>query len=488
MEMPPVSLTINNSHYMKKIFYSLFALCLFVGCGDDSDDNDIPGIPNTPETPDVPAGDYINEPFSATFGDFSLTHIKGTPWVIDYGSAKATGYDNASKETTPSDSWLVSPVLDLSKSKGASITFQYILRYYTNYGTPYGNIADQVLITDNYTGKPSTTKWTDISGKLSEGSDWNKWYDYAVNIPSEFIGKKKVVIALHYVCGEKSSTWEVKNFVVKEGNVSEPENPFIAGSGSKANANKNDAAQQKEAGRLEFPHLKGGSSIVIVHSTTDSYGVNYSVEWDCEKMSQRWSCYQLYNGFGGNVGRYSGSPQYPFDPDLAKENYFSNDLFKNSGYDHGHICPSADRQYSAEANRQTFYLTNMQPQAHSFNAGIWESMEQHVRRCIALSPVTDTLFVCKGGTIDNETDIAGRISGKLIVPRYFFMALLYKSPKGYRAVALFADQTASTGKDDDLRKYAMSIDELEQRTGIDFFCNLPDDIENEVETMTEVYW
>lgn len=124
------------------------------------------------ETPDTPAdGTYIDEAFSSSFGSFTVKTVKGTPWVIDYSTAKATGYDNASKTTTPSASYIVSSPVNLSASKGAYITFEYILRYVTNYGTPVEGISNKVLITDNYTGDPSTTNWTDITGTLTEGMD-----------------------------------------------------------------------------------------------------------------------------------------------------------------------------------------------------------------------------------------------------------------------------------------------------------------------------
>ena len=170
------------------------------------------------DEPNVPGeGEYINESFGSSFGSFTVKNVKGTPWVIDYSSAKATGYDNSSKTTTPSDSYIVSNAIDLSKSTGAYITFSYILRYFTNYGEEKPGVKDEVLITDNYTGDPSTTKWTDISGKLTEGSDWSTWYTYSMDIPAEFISKSNVVIALHYTCEDNSATWEVKNLVVKEG-------------------------------------------------------------------------------------------------------------------------------------------------------------------------------------------------------------------------------------------------------------------------------
>lgn len=174
------------------------------------------------ETPDTPVeGEYINETFATSFGSFTEKTIKGNPWIIDFSCAKATGYDNASKTTTPSESYIVSKAIDLSASKGAVINFDYILRYFTNYGAAKPGVADKVLITDNYTNDVTTTKWTDITGTLTEGMDWNTWSKFSANIPAEFLGKKAVVIALYYACEDNSATWEVKNFIVKDGKAAE---------------------------------------------------------------------------------------------------------------------------------------------------------------------------------------------------------------------------------------------------------------------------
>ncbi len=260
------------------------------------------------------------------------------------------------------------------------------------------------------------------------------------------------------------------------------------------NKNKNLTNIYPEASRLEFPKLKGGSSIVLVHKTNDKYGVNFSTEWDCTKKSQRWSCYQMHGGnSGGNVGRYQEG--YPFDEDLDFSNYFTSadgtpmDLFWNSGYDHGHICPSADRQYSKEANRQTFFLTNMQPQRNVFNAGVWSAMEQQVRNWNRGS-FRDTLYVCKGGTIDRDDQIRGYVQNKMIIPKYFFMALLCKNSSGYKALAFWiehkdkdSDYAKDVKGDYQLSPYVINIRDLETLTGIDFFCNLDDETENHVETL-----
>lgn len=264
-------------------------------------------------------------------------------------------------------------------------------------------------------------------------------------------------------------------------------------SGSKVNNNKNLTSPYPEAARLEMPKLKGGQSLLLVHKTNDKYGINYSTEWDIQKKSQRWSCYQMHEGNkGGNVGRYQEG--YPYDELLENRNYFINpdgslfDPYWGSGYDHGHICPSADRQYSKEANRQTFFLTNMQPQRNVFNAGVWADMEQQIRNWNR-SGFRDTLYVCKGGTIDKSDQISRTLANGLIVPKYFFMAVLCKNAEGYKALGFWIEHKDT---DDYSRNalgnytfapYVVNIRELETLTGIDFFCNLDDETENRIETL-----
>ena len=246
--------------------------------------------------------------------------------------------------------------------------------------------------------------------------------------------------------------------------------------------------------------------MVLFHTTGDQVGLNYSVEWDKSKNAQRWSCYQIHAATNKKAtSRYSpknGEAQYPFDPVLGQNNYFGGtDPYWGSGYDHGHICPSADRLYSSLANLQTFYLTNMQPQKNLFNAGVWAHMEDFMRSKIG-TKAGDTIFICKGGTIDNESQIAGRTASGLIVPKYFFMAALRKKSADWSnasAIGFFiehrgADNDHPSGIDNykrtdagnkyDLSEYVVNIRELEGLTGIDFFCNVPDDVEEKLETQT----
>lgn len=264
------------------------------------------------------------------------------------------------------------------------------------------------------------------------------------------------------------------------------------------NVNRNTVTTDNAVTRLEFPHLADSkTNIVIVHRTPensfDKDRVNYSIEWDCNKKSQRWSCYQMHKGYNGNFSRVVN--EYPNDPDIPKEYRWDDDYIRGSGFQHGHICPSADRTFSYQANYQTFYMSNMQPQYAAFNGysgsnrGLWLRMEGKVQQLASNLGASDTMYVCKGGCIDNEEYIIKRIDDKLIVPKYFFMALLMKTSQGYSAMAFWVDQTASWRMDETLAQHAISIDELEKLTGIDFFCNLPDKIENEVEkNFYPKYW
>lgn len=236
---------------MKTIFklaIALLAVFSFAACSDVPMPYEEPGTGNTSEDT------YLDETFETSFGKFTNVTVKGNAWAIDYKTAKATGYDNSSQKTTASEAYLVSSPVDLSKSAAAYLQFEYILRY-----VRAGQTENKVLITDNYTGNPTTTTWTDITGSLTEGSDWTTYATYKKNIPSEFLGKSNVVIALMYSCTTTSSTIEIKNLIMKDGTVEEsgtttPETPATGeeakGSGTQADP-YNAAAANKAAEGLK---------------------------------------------------------------------------------------------------------------------------------------------------------------------------------------------------------------------------------------------
>ena len=280
------------------------------------------------------------------------------------------------------------------------------------------------------------------------------------------------------------------------------------GGSQAANTNGNSTADGTDRAvlRTEFPNIesKRDDYYIIVHRlsgaqnqytyasskyTFDSDGVNFCVVWDKNRKSQLCTCYQMHRGYNGEYNRVMGL-QYPQDPDLPTQYRLDRDYISGSGFQHGHICPNVDRTFSHDANAQTNYMTNMQPQYAQFNGydskdnshtGLWLKMENKVTGLAKNLAATDTLFICKGGTIQ-DGQVLRKISDKMIVPKYFFMAVLKKSSTGYHAFGFWTEHLSSyVPQNVDLKQYAMSIDELEKLTGIDFFCNLPDKVEDEVE-------
>lgn len=263
------------------------------------------------------------------------------------------------------------------------------------------------------------------------------------------------------------------------------------------------------AKRLEIPRLKGGASNLFICHTIPTYGVNYCMEYDCDRLASRWTAYQWYGGFSSNEASWNrnkwskgetyngyGGTGDPFQPDPLIPREFRTELedHRDNRYDRGHMLGSADRLNSKEANGQTFYLSNMHPQTAPFNqGGIWMTLEEKLRKQYDQSAFRDTLYIIKGGTIAEGqfTTVKGFSGRKLIVPNYFYMALLCKnkstSQGGYKAIAFWMEHKANN--DTYALPYAISIDELEKKTGIDFFCNLPDDIEELVESnMVPAAW
>ena len=245
------------------------------------------------------------------------------------------------------------------------------------------------------------------------------------------------------------------------------------------------------ASMLEIPALKGGSMNQFITHTTKRNGKDYptySLEYSYKYKHSYWIAYRFDNTTGGNVGR---NEAYKPDPELPSQYAAKHNDYTNSGYTRGHLCASSDRQYSKEANQQTFYMSNISPQSgNGFNqsGSAWNTGEDKVHAWgYNISRSTDTLYVVKGGTI-GEGMIKGYIKNEIAIPKYFFMAVLFRSGDNYKAIGFYMPH--ENLKDDpdkkDPKKYLMSIDALEQETGIDFFHNLPDNIENTVEATYNV--
>ena len=180
------------------------------------------------------------------------------------------------------------------------------------------------------------------------------------------------------------------------------------------------------------------------------------------------------------MNNVSRKDDFKEDPDIPYQYRTKLSDYSGSGFSRGHLCPSSDRLCSREQNSQTFYLSNMQPQWQAHNGGLWNNLEGLVRKWDN-SSFRDTLYIVKAATID-DANIKQYTSSGLIVPKYFYMAILCVKNHQYKAIGLWTEHKNESDTNKNYGDYAISIDELERRTGIDFFCNLPDDIEEEVES------
>lgn len=279
--------------------------------------------------------------------------------------------------------------------------------------------------------------------------------------------------------------------------------PTIPSTTTSANANANRPGTMKgvqfvatEQGdfstnyvdRLEMPHVEGENCVLVTHVTDDYQGtrVNYSVLYDGQKNHSRWVAYSFDRVTSANrVGRksYDIKPQYPQDP-LCREWSLPSDL-PFSGYDHGHLCASAERYYSRQANDQTFYMTDMSPQMHAFNESDWTKFENFLYSTARnKNEAPDVLYVVKGGTVRDD-QLKGSFTQQgytVAIPKYYFIACLASTGGNYKAIGFWVEHK-SYGGNIRLSDYAVSIDKLEALTGFDFFCNLPDAAETAVEKL-----
>lgn len=249
--------------------------------------------------------------------------------------------------------------------------------------------------------------------------------------------------------------------------------------------------------RKEIPAIKDQSMFIVHYYTTEAgIQVNFSIEWDKEKKTQRWAAYNMSSAnnkknFDRNAwkntvwkDRYWSADPFQEDSIIPKEYRTTLSDHASNGYDRGHIVNSADRLCSKSANGQTFYLSNIQPQLNDFNTGIWLQFENKVNGWGKGLKGNEYLYIVKGGTTQKTAKVPQPFINdtrcKIPVPAYFFMAMLkLRSDGTYQAIGFWAKHESN--KDTNVRNYVKSIDELEELTGIDFFPNLDDKIENEVE-------
>ena len=213
---------------------------------------------------------------------------------------------------------------------------------------------------------------------------------------------------------------------------------------------------------LELPKAIG-STPIIRH---EGYQLQYS-----EKHEQAyWVAYHLTQE--ETVKKFNRTDNFIPDPMVSTGSATSSD-YANSGYDRGHLAPAADMGWSELAMKESFYYSNMSPQEPGFNRGIWKKLEEQVR---AWAVHYNAVYVVTGPVL---TDGLVKMGGNGVsIPKYYYKVILDYQGENSKAIGFLMPNAYSAAG---LEPFAVSVDQVEKETGLDFFPLLDDQLENTLE-------
>ena len=223
-----------------------------------------------------------------------------------------------------------------------------------------------------------------------------------------------------------------------------------------------------EIAGLELPSPIRGEQII----THTGYTLSYNEEYELPS----YVAYELTRDEVLGGGEREDS--FKADPDVRTGSAELSD-YRGSGYDRGHMAPAADFKWSDEAMSDTFYMSNMCPQDPSFNRGIWADLEAVVR---TMAYDNGKVYVVTGPVLtDGPYETIG--DNDVAVPKRFYKTVLDYSDPELKAIGFILP---NEGSDLSLQSFAVTVDEVEEATGIDFYPRLPDDVEEVLESTMDV--
>jgi len=217
---------------------------------------------------------------------------------------------------------------------------------------------------------------------------------------------------------------------------------------------------------------KGTNEYFLPTSTTGQivHHEGYSLSYSEPHEQAEWVAYELKKSHLSNTN--FKRPYFEVDK-AVKTKAASWKNYKKSGYDRGHLCPAGDRKYSKAAHDETFLTSNISPQIHDFNAGIWNRLEQKVRYW---ANKYNGVFVVSGGVLKGNMKTIGK--EKVAVPNQFYKVLIDNNSGATKVLAFLLPHEDSNKP---LYDFVVPVDKIEALTGIDFFSELEDSKENSLE-------
>ena len=402
---------------------------------------------------DAPENALFFESFTSGMGNFSIEDVtvpESFTFIWEYSAQykcmKATAFRNPSNFA--SESWLISPDIEIPAGTESYLTFEHAGGYF---GTPSneatvwvskdgGDWEELEIKSDNY-----PTSWTFISA-----GEWDL---------DSYAGSKINIAFRYSSTNTKAGTWEIRNVAILNGNHEDVTIP---------------AVDPTKTDWMELPAMDDNAYGYYSHHfmMKDKVYRNYSFAWSQKDLVSVWMAYPLCKTYTEKVVERTDA--WAYDP-LLGDDLSSAPFSHYAGeYARGHQVPSADRLCCADANKQTFYGTNIIPQLNEHNEGIWQNLENRIRN---IANSSDTTYVVTGCVVKGSTELTEDSDGKSItVPVAFFKAVLrYKksdTANVWSAAGFYTDHKNYGGQNDNLKAVSMSIDELEEKTGHDFFVNL----------------
>lgn len=238
-------------------------------------------------------------------------------------------------------------------------------------------------------------------------------------------------------------------------------------------------SQEGFDGRHCGVHLKYG----IPHKSDQILcRIGYAEGYNYRYKIPDWVSYDMTNQSANGIN-VSRSGTFRVDQDIPPEYRSGNSDYTGSGYDRGHMAPSASIDFSRKANDETFFYSNMTPQLPGFNrnmmghSGVWGAIEDHERDWVRKRK---ELYIIAGTYVAASHKSIGH---GVAVPTYFFK-ILY-DPVTQESIAFWMPQDEDTAQR--IGQYVTSIDYIEEQTGDDFFSTFDDDFQSLMESKTADY-
>lgn len=204
----------------------------------------------------------------------------------------------------------------------------------------------------------------------------------------------------------------------------------------------------------------------------DGYAVGYNYQ---NKVSN-WVAYHITKESVNTF--YKRSNNFRIDKELPTSFRATSNDYSKTGYDRGHLAPSGTMDISKESMQQSFLMSNMAPQLPGFNRGGWKGLEEKVREW---ANTYNELYVVSGPIWDGSESYIGN---GVYVPKRFYKVIL--DPNYNEAIAFILPHRKISSSE--LSSFITTVDKVEQATQIDFFSELPDDVEDKVEAQVWDMW